>query len=65
MTAIMGRMATYTGKMLKWDDCINSKVSLANTDAMDTFQREAPLQPDKDGKYWVPSPGRDEADLVV
>jgi myo-inositol 2-dehydrogenase/D-chiro-inositol 1-dehydrogenase len=65
MTAIMGRMATYTGKMLKWDDCINSKVSLANTDAMDTFNREAPLQPDKDGKYWVPSPGRDEADLVI
>jgi myo-inositol 2-dehydrogenase/D-chiro-inositol 1-dehydrogenase len=64
MTSIMGRMATYTGKTLKWDDCINSKVSLANTDAMDTFSREAPIQPDKDGKYWVPKPGKDP-ELVV
>jgi hypothetical protein len=63
MTSIMGRMATYTGKVLKWEDCLNSKVSLANTDAMDSFDDEAPLLPE-DGKYWVPTPGLD-TELVV
>lgn len=29
MTAILGRMATYSGKMLKWEDALNSKISLA------------------------------------
>ncbi len=28
MIAIMGRMATYTGKTLTWDECINSEVRL-------------------------------------
>ncbi len=63
MTSIMGRMATYTGKRLTWDQCLNSKVSLANTDAMDSFKAEAPLQPEN-GKYWVPTPGLDP-ELVV
>ena len=63
MTSIMGRMATYTGKMVKWDQCLNSKISLANTDAMHSFADEAPLHPE-DGKYWVPTPGRDP-ELVI
>ena len=29
MTAIMGRMATYSGKVISWDDAIKSKISLA------------------------------------
>ena len=29
MTAIMGRMATYSGKMINWEDALNSKLSLA------------------------------------
>jgi predicted dehydrogenase len=28
MTAILGRMATYSGKMIKWTDAINSQISL-------------------------------------
>jgi predicted dehydrogenase len=32
MTAILGRMATYSGKMLKWEDALNSKISLAPTE---------------------------------
>jgi len=63
MTSIMGRMATYTGKEVKWDQCLNSKISLANTDAMSSFQSEAPIQPE-DGKYWVPTPGQDP-ELVI
>ncbi len=63
MTSIMGRMATYTGKVVKWDQCLNSKVSLANTDAMSSFANEAPIQPEG-GKYWVPTPGIDP-ELVI
>ena len=63
MTSIMGRMATYTGKVVKWDQCLNSKISLANTDAMSSFDNEAPIQPE-DGKYWVPTPGIDP-ELVI
>lgn len=29
MTAIFGRMCTYSGKMLTWDEAINSQISLA------------------------------------
>jgi len=57
MTAIMGRMATYGGKVVKWDDAINSEISLADTDAMTSFDSEAPIQPDADGRYEVPVPG--------
>ena len=64
MTSIMGRMATYTGKVLKWDQCLNSKVALANFDAIDSFDDEAPVEPDSNGKYWIPVPGQDP-ELVV
>ncbi|MBX7073500.1 MAG: Gfo/Idh/MocA family oxidoreductase [Pirellulales bacterium] len=29
MTAILGRMCTYSGKMLRWEDALNSQISLA------------------------------------
>ena len=29
MTAILGRMATYSGKLLEWDEAINSEIDLA------------------------------------
>lgn len=64
MTSIMGRMATYTGKLLKWDQCLNSKVGLADFDSIDSFDDEAPIKPDEKGHYWVPQPGQD-TDLVV
>ncbi len=32
MTAILGRMATYSGKMLKWDEALNSNISLMPKD---------------------------------
>lgn len=58
MTAIMGRMASYSGKKLSWDDCFNSKLSLADTDKMTSFADEAPLQPNEKGEYFVPQPGK-------
>ena len=29
MTAILGRLCTYSGKMISWDEAINSEISLA------------------------------------
>ena len=57
MTAIFGRLATYTGKELKWEDAINSNLSLANVDDMVTMKGDAPVMPDADGKYPIPKPG--------
>lgn len=57
MTAIMGRMATYSGKMISWDEAIGSKLSLANIDMMATMDDKAPVQPDAEGRYPIPVPG--------
>ena len=57
MTAIFGRMATYSGKPLRWDDAINSEIRLAPPDQQYGFQATPPIVPDADGKYPVPVPG--------
>ncbi|MCP3691935.1 MAG: Gfo/Idh/MocA family oxidoreductase [Planctomycetaceae bacterium] len=57
MTSILGRMATYSGKMVKWDDAINSPHSLADVDSMKNYEGEAPVKPDADGNYPIPKPG--------
>jgi predicted dehydrogenase len=56
-TAIFGRMATYSGKEIKWDDAINSKISLCDVDALQGMNDKAPVQPDENGNYPVPVPG--------
>ncbi|MEE2826443.1 MAG: Gfo/Idh/MocA family oxidoreductase [Planctomycetota bacterium] len=58
MTSIFGRLATYTGKELKWEDAINSNLSLANVDEMVSMKDEPPVKPDADGKYPIPKPGK-------
>ena len=55
MTAIMGRMATYSGKIITWDEAVNSPVSLAP----ETYAWDAKPQslPDSNGMYGLPIPG--------
>ncbi|NND33553.1 MAG: Gfo/Idh/MocA family oxidoreductase [Saprospiraceae bacterium] len=55
MTSIMGRMATYSGQMLSWDDVLNSKVELIP--ASFTWNDMPPARPDADGNYPVAVPG--------
>jgi predicted dehydrogenase len=56
MTAIMGRMATYCGKEVTWDDAINSQI--------DTFpsvlgwDAKTPTEPNSEGRYAIPIPGK-------
>ena len=55
MTAIFGRMCTYSGKELTWDEAINSNISLAPTDF--SFQATPKSLPDAEGMYRLPVPG--------
>ena len=55
MTAIMGRMATYSGKMMEWDKAINSEIDLSPKEY--DFAAAPPVVPDDKGNYPVPVPG--------
>lgn len=57
MTSILGRMATYSGQMVTWDEAINSKRQLADIDAFQSMADKAPVQPDAEGNYAIPVPG--------
>ena len=55
LTAIMGRMATYSGQVVTWDDALNSNVDLSpKTYAWDA---DPPVLPDADGRYPIAVPG--------
>ena len=56
MTAIMGRMATYSGKVVKWDDAINDQNILVPENL--TWNSEAPVNPDENGFYNIAVPGK-------
>ena len=56
MTAILGRMAAHSGKRVKWDEAINSDLSLASS--MLSWDATPPVKPDEDGRYPVPVPGK-------
>ncbi len=56
MTAIMGRMATYSGKMIKWDEALNSNINLF-PDKL-AWDASPKLLPGPDGLYPVAVPGK-------
>lgn len=60
MTAILGRMATYSGQLLKWDSALNSKIDDFNYDPNFkwSWDAEPPVLPDGNGAYPVPVPGK-------
>jgi myo-inositol 2-dehydrogenase / D-chiro-inositol 1-dehydrogenase len=55
MTAILGRMATYSGKVVTWDEAIRSELDLTPK----TIAWDAPtlVQPGPDGSYACAIPG--------
>lgn len=55
MTAILGRMATYSGQMITWDQAINANDKMV-PDNM-TWDTPPPVMPDENGNYPVPTPG--------
>jgi hypothetical protein len=56
MTAIMGRMATYSGKLIKWDEALNSTLDLSPQQY--SFTADPPVMPDENGNYPVAVPGK-------
>jgi len=59
MTAILGRMATYSGQVVTWQEGINSQLDLMpKTLAWDA---EPPVKPDKNGYYACAMPGLTKA----
>jgi len=55
MTSILGRMATYSGQLIQWDQAINSGISVMPS----TFSFDAmpPVKPDENGMYAAAIPG--------
>ena len=55
LTAIMGRMATYSGKEITWEQALNSNLQLMpeNID----WNSNPPTMPDSRGLYSIPTPG--------
>ena len=56
MTAIMGRMATYSGKLIEWENALNADQKLVpeNID----WDSKPPVTPNKNGYYKIPVPGK-------
>ena len=55
LTAIMGRMATYTGKEITWNQALNSKQVLVPDNL--SWNSTPPVLPDSKGRYAIPIPG--------
>jgi hypothetical protein len=55
MTAILGRMATYTGQVVEFDKALNSGLSLQPSRY--TWDADMPSKPDANGLYACAVPG--------
>src|SRR5947207_1152277 len=56
MTAIFGRMATYSGKVVEWDKAINSDINYFPDEL--AWDAEPKVHPRADGWYDHPIPGK-------
>jgi hypothetical protein len=59
MTAILGRMATYSGKAVTWDDAFKSNHALTVDD--ESWDAKPPVVPDDEGRYAIAVPGVTQA----
>ncbi len=57
MTGILGRMAAESGKMIRWDEAMESTVELAPGLEQITWKSDPPTKPDPQGQYPVALPG--------
>jgi len=56
MTSILGRMATYSGKVIEWDDAMNSNIDLSPSRY--AWDADPPIMPDANGRYAIAVPGQ-------
>jgi hypothetical protein len=57
MTAILGRMATYSGNIVKWDEAVEKGKCEASGMENFTWDSTPPVVPDQDGIYPGAIPG--------
>jgi predicted dehydrogenase len=55
LTAIIGRMATYSGQVIEWEKTLNSGISIQP--AKYAFDATPPVVPDANGYYPIATPG--------
>ncbi len=55
-TSVLGRLATYSGQEVKWDDAVKSNFSLMPKEF--DMNAEAPVKPGPDGNYEIAVPGQ-------
>ena len=60
-TAIMGRMACESGKLITWDEAFASKLELALGLENYTWDSNPPVMPDANGRYPIAMPGQTTA----
>ena len=58
MTAILGRMATYSGKKIDWDKALVSNQRLVPDSKNLDWDGNPPSMPDANGNYAIPVPGK-------
>ncbi|WP_300603114.1 Gfo/Idh/MocA family oxidoreductase [Niabella sp.] len=56
LTAIIGRMATYSGQVIEWDKALNSGIDIMPKEY--AFNATPPVVPDADGFYPIAMPGK-------
>ena len=59
MTAVMGRMATYSGQLVTWDDAVKSDLRLGP--ARYAWDADPPTKADPTGSYPAAVPGETRA----
>ena len=55
MSSILGRMATYSGKVITWDEAMASDLDLMPEKF--AWDADPPVLPDTEGRYEIPMPG--------
>ena len=55
MTAVLGRMASYSGQAISWDEALSYNQSLVPE--LHSFNDEPPVSPNRRGEYPIPVPG--------
>lgn len=57
LTAILGRMASYSGQVVQWEEALQADLPLADVDRLRSLADAAPVQPDQHGQYAAALPG--------
>ncbi len=58
MLGVMGQLACYSGKKIKWSQVCESSFSYPPADGKIDFGMDPPVKPDASGIYPVPMPGK-------